>query len=343
MNAHLPAIHDIEALYAACLARVAPAENNRMRVAIGAQPLSPPGEPRPEKRVDVAKQSASHARITKALAGGGWVSSLAVAEAAGMTLGRARDRLREMCAEGVVSRRCVPSERGQSAEWCLGGGKSQAMVTVKGRILAHISGAPERWFTLAMICEEVGIPASTAASDIRDLAKAGLIEHIPGKPRPGGIQPGLWRAAEPGKPAAEPLCDVRSRLFDALSDEWQRPTELMASCDLAKETVRRHMQALLRAGSVDRRYTPGAFGMGHAVEWRRGTGQNLREQTVSERVIAVMRGDPGRHWLTEEICAAAGSGTRNTEIVLQSMRRSGVVVSRLGRVGPSKRTFWALP
>lgn len=180
-------------------------ENERMRIAMGlgngqSVPRYGNGEPRKRDGAHTAARHTAHrqavcASIVAAIeAQGGWATAAQVGAAIGRDQDSARKYLSGMVAEGAVS---VRERAGRNAtQWCVGGGKSQARVLAKDRILDHMRGVPERWLTIAQVAEETGVPEATASSKLSELRRAGLVEIAHGRRSGSGQRPAVWRIAE---------------------------------------------------------------------------------------------------------------------------------------------------
>lgn len=182
---------------------LAKVENERMRAAMGlggGQPTPRYGEPRKRDGAHTSARHTAHraavcASIIAAIeAQGGWATAAQVGAAIGRDQDGARKYLSAMVAEGALS---VLERSGfHATRWCVGGGKSQARLLAKDRILDHMRAVPERWVTIPQVSEETGIPEATASRNLSVLRRAGLVDMIPGRRSGMGQRPAVWRAVQ---------------------------------------------------------------------------------------------------------------------------------------------------
>lgn len=207
MNAHLPAIHDKEALYAAGLAKVAPAENERAAIRDG-RPVwrkrsdtAPAARPTPA-HIEEFRRKRRDAALAAMTAAGEWLTLPQIAAALNVQPDSARDTMVALLRQGLVSRRIghIPGNT-RLAEWRAGQDDGIAVATTRALVLAHMRATPDRWATAEVIAREIGRATCTVKTAMGELERDGLMERISGRSCKGGSRPSLWRAAQAAREA----------------------------------------------------------------------------------------------------------------------------------------------
>ena len=318
-------------------------ENNRMRAAMGLNPIIG-AQTGPVLEMGRGKRATTRDAITAAIKKHGpWVDTHVIAEAIGLSLNSTRSYLRDMCAEGLVSRRHVDYRA--ASQWRIGGGASEPRVLFSDRVLAHLRSTPERWLTIDMIAEETGIPSSAVDGALRVALKAGLLERQIRQASKFSPRVSMWRPASGDGAAAvyEPrhVIDGRAALLEALTGDWQSGSDLRVAVNLSESAVSRHFFAMLADGLVDRRYLPGEGSRRGSVWWRLGTGQQVNEPTVRDKLIAALMTEPTRRRTINGLCAELNLVRVTATSALQRMRKDGIARSVMVTIDGRQVSLWS--